>query len=127
MPDVLVRRAPCACLQALASNLLARAKDLATSDELSSTTTFQLSLMLANTQTSHATELLKADAPADQSTFTDAISLLQSANEVVENLGADEDDPEVEAKTAAAHAMLAQVCQPCRLLQPISSTYLLLY
>ena len=115
------QKPPRACYQALASNLLARAKDLATSNDLSSTTTFQLSLMLANTQTNHATELLKADTRADHSAFTEAISLLHSANEVIGTLGADEEDPEMEAKTAAAHMVQAQVCQACCLLLLISS------
>lgn len=96
-------------MQALASNLLARAKDLASSEDLSVTTAFQLSLMLASIQTKRATVLLKADAPVAASGLTEAISLLNAANEVIVNLGADEDDPEVEAKVAAAQQMQAQV------------------
>lgn len=65
--------------------------------------------MLANTQTRHATELLKADVPISSSDLTEAISLLNAANETIVQLGADEGDPEVEAKTAAAQQMQVQV------------------
>lgn len=100
---------PSAYLQALASNLLARAKDLATSEDLSATTGFQLSLMLTNTQSTRAIQLLKADAPINSRDLTEAISLLTAANEIIVNIGADDDDPERDAKGAAAQQMQAQV------------------
>lgn len=93
-------------LQALASNLLARAKDVATSDALNSSSCFHMSLALAKFHTDHAIELLQSNKGNDQ---TNAKGLLNAAAEIVNSLGGEEEDPNMSAKEAAAKQMQAQV------------------
>lgn len=89
--------------------MLARAKDLANNEDLSSDVGFQLNLTLANVSIKHAEHLLaatEADAAVD---IGEAIGLLNAANEVIANLSAEDDDPATESKEAAANQMQAQV------------------
>lgn len=96
-------------LQALASNLLGRAKDLASNEDLSSDVSFQLSLALASEQIKRAEQLLSTPEAEGNADAGEAVGLLNTANEVIANLSAEDNDPATESKEAAANQMQAQV------------------
>ena len=99
-------------LQALASNLLGRAKDLAANEDLGYEVCFQLNLMLAHVHAKQARHLL-ATLQADGTLASgEAISLLNTANEIIGNMTSDDEDPAVEEKVMAANQLSAQVCKP---------------
>ncbi|DBA83480.1 TPA: hypothetical protein ACH3X2_006411 [Trebouxia sp. C0005] len=95
--------------KALASNLLGRAKDLASNEDLSSDVSFQLSLALASEQIKRAEQLLSLPEAEWNADAGEAVGLLNTANEVIANLSAEENDPATESKAAAANQMQAQV------------------
>ena len=96
-------------LQALASNLLGRAKELANNDNLRPDVQFQLNFMLANKELEQAEHLL-AQSEADGSiNFDEAVGLLNTINEFIGNVEADDEDPAWETKAAAVIQMQNQV------------------
>ena len=96
-------------LQALASNLLGRAKDLASNEDLGCDVCFQLNLMLANVHATHAQHLLATPQADGTVNSGEAIGLLNAANEIIGNLSSDDDDPDTEDKITAARQLSAQV------------------
>lgn len=110
-------------MQALASNLLGRAKNLANNEDLSSEVQFQLNLMLANAQVKRAEHVMatpQADCSPDSG---EAVGLLNTANEIIANLESEEGDPEEASKAAAANQMRAQVLTVMQQLLHFSSCH----
>ena len=96
-------------LQALASNLLGRAKDLANNEDLRSDVCFQLTLLLADKQIKRAQHLLATPQADGNVDATEAVDLLNTANEVLADLSSEDEGPNFELKAAAATQMQAQV------------------
>lgn len=97
-------------LQALASSLLGRARDLASNEDLGYEVCFQLNLMLAHVHAKHAQHLLttpQADGTLDSG---EAIGLLNAANKIIGNMTSDDEDPAMDDKVMAANQLSAQVC-----------------
>ena len=96
-------------LQALASNLLGRAKDLANNDNLSSDIQFQLNLMLATKEMEHAQHLLGTPQSDGTLNLDEAIGLMNNIVEFISSVESDDDDPAWESKAAAVNQMQTQV------------------
>ena len=104
-------------LQALASNLLGRARDLASNEDLGCDVCFQLNLVLASVHATHAQQLLATPQADGTLNSGEAIGLLNAANEIIGNLSSDDDDPDTEDKITAARQLSAQVWQIPHMLQ----------
>ena len=96
--------------KALASNLLGRAKDLASNEDLGYEVCFQLNLMLAHVHAKHACHLLSTPQANGTLDSGEAIGLLNAANEIIGNMTSDDEDPAVDDKIMAANQLSAQVC-----------------
>lgn len=98
-------------VQALASNLLGRAKDLAGNEDLGYEVCFQLNLMLAHVHAKQARHLLATPQADGTLASGEAIGLLNTANEIIGNMTSDDEDPGVEDKVMVANQLSAQVAK----------------